>query len=154
MISQEDLYFEIFDAGDLVRIEPKHLAHKGAEMDYDRNWIITTVTIKAGKFSGKYDAEFMTIDFEKFKQQLMLLYDDLKGSAVFEGLEGQLELSIIGDGLGHFTIDVAACDHPGYGGRLTFTMSFDQTDIKDLIHQLKNITETYPVTGNFNIKDD
>lgn len=154
MTERQEIYFEISDAGDIVRLEPKRLVREGSEIDYDNNWIITTVTVKGGRFSGQFDAEFMTIDFEKFKQELRPLYDNLKGSATFSGLEGQLELKIVGDGIGHFEVCVLASDEPGYGGQLSFTMGFDQTSIKELVHQLDTITKKFPINGDFKIKNE
>ncbi|HZZ75646.1 MAG TPA: hypothetical protein VFE04_06930, partial [Puia sp.] len=132
----------------------QRLSRKGLEIELDNNWIITQVTIKGGKFSGQFDAEFLTIDFERFKQELRPLYEDLKGSATFSGIEGYLELKVIGDGLGHFDVAVTACDQPGIGGKLTFIMAFDQTYLTDLISQLDRITKHFPIIGNFNIKNE
>ena len=154
MTERQEIYFEIFDAGDIVRLEPKRLVREGSEIDYDNNCIITTVTVKGGKFSGQFDAEFMTIEFEKFKQELKPLYDNLKGSATFSGLEGQLELKIVGDKIGHFEVSVVASDQPGDGGQLSYTMEIDQTSIKELVYQLDTITKMFPINGDFKIKNE
>lgn len=154
MTERQEIYFEIVDAGDMVRLEPKRLVREGSEIDYDNNWIITTVTVKGGRFSGQFDAEFLTIDFEIFKQELRPLYDNLKGSATFSGLEGQLELKIVGDGIGHFEVSVLACDQPGNGGELSFTMGFDQTSLMEFVHQLDSITKKFPIIGDFKIKNE
>ena len=87
---------------------------------------------------GQFDADFMTGDFILFKQQLTSLYDNLKGQAHFSGLEGQLELKIEGDGLGHFEVDVLACENQLWGATLSFTLTFDQTILKQLVMQLDN----------------
>lgn len=155
MDERKEIYFEIFDAGDLVRLEPIELIKYNSDVDWDKNWIKTQVTIKGGKFSGQYSGDFMTVDFEKFKQELSMLYDNLQGTANFNDLEGYLELKITGDGIGHFEVDVKACDQPGVNAsELTFTMGFDQTEIKDLVNQLDRITKQFPITGDFNIKNE
>ncbi|MEO5675377.1 MAG: hypothetical protein ABIQ74_12090 [Chitinophagales bacterium] len=154
MLRKDKIYFEIFDAGDIVRIEPIGLLMQDSELDWDHNWIITNVTVKGGKFSGQFEAAFMTVDFEKFKQELRLLYDNLKGYAAFSGIEGQLELKIIGDGLGHFEVDVAAADQPPIGGQLKFRMAFDQTSIHELVDQLDRITKQYPISVDWNINNE
>ncbi|MBL7811001.1 MAG: hypothetical protein JNL57_02160 [Bacteroidetes bacterium] len=155
MKERQEIYFEIFDAGDIVRLEPLELIKYDSDLDWDRNWVKTNVTVKGGKFSGQYSGDFMTVDFEKFKQELSRLYDNLKGTANFNDLEGYLELKITGDGIGHFEVDVKACDHPGVNAsELTFTMGFDQTEIKDLVNQLDRITKQFPITGDFNIKNE
>jgi hypothetical protein len=149
MTERQKIYFELFDAGDIVRLEPIELLEYDSELDWDKNWIKTKVTVKGGKFSGQYSGEFMTIDFEKFKHELSRLYENLKGTANFNDLEGYLELKINGDGIGHFEVNVKACDKPGVNAsELTFTMGFDQTELKELIKQLDNITKQFPIIGN------
>lgn len=155
MTERQEVYFELFDAGDIVRLEPIELINYDSNIDWDRNWVKTKVTVKGGKFSGHYSGDFMTVDFEKFKQELSRLYDNLKGIANFNDLEGYLELKITGDGIGHFEVDVKACDQPGINASvLTFTMGFDQTEIKNLVIQLDRITKQFPITGDFNIKNE
>jgi hypothetical protein len=141
MTERQDIYFELFDEGDIVRLEPLEFIYDDSDLDWDRNWIKTNVTIKGGKFSGQYTCEFMTVDFEKFKQELSRLNDNLQGTANFKDLEGYLELKITGDGIGHFEVAVKACDQPGvHASELTFTMGFDQTELKERVHQLDRIT--------------
>jgi hypothetical protein len=153
MDERQEIYFEIFDAGDLVRLEPIELIKYNSDVDWDKNWVKTKVTVKGGKFTGQYSGDFMTVDFEKFKQELSRLYDNLKGKASFNDLEGYLELKITGDGIGHFEVDVKACDQPGVNAsELTFTMGFDQTELKELVNQIDRITKQFPITGDFKIK--
>ena len=69
----------------------------------------------------------MTTDFELFKRDLINLDKDFSGTEKLEPLEGQLVLNISGDGLGHFEVRCKATDQPGYGGTLSFVLSFDQS---------------------------
>lgn len=155
MTERQEIYFELFDAGDIVRLEPIELINYDSSIDWDRNWVKTNVTVKGGKFSGQYSGDFMTLDFEKFKQELSRLYDNLKGTANFNDLEGYLELKITGDGFGHFEVDVKACDQPRINAsELTFTMGFDQTELKELVNQLDRITKLFPITGEIKIKNE
>ena len=152
MTDQTDLYFEILDAGDIIRLEPLEIVNYDSNIDWDKNWVKTLVTIKGGEFSGQYTGDFMTVDFEKFKQELSGLYDNLKGTANFYDIEGYLQLKIVGDGFGHFEVDVEACDQPGIcGSKLLFTMAFDQTEIKELVKQLDSITKRFPIIGDFKV---
>jgi hypothetical protein len=54
--------------------------------------------------------------------------------AIFESLEQQLVLKIKGDGLGHFEIDGE--ETPESHLELTFSISFNQTQIKEYVRQL------------------
>ena len=149
MSERQDISFEMFGSGDFVRLEPIELINYNSDLDWDKNWIRTKVTVKGGNFSGQYVGDFMTVDFERFKQELSKLYDNLNFSASFNTIEGYLDLKIIGNGLGHFEVNVLACDQPGIDeSQLKFKMSFDQTQIKDLVYQLDLITKKYPIVGD------
>lgn len=140
--------FEISESGNMVRIETIERRYTDADNDWDSNWIKSQVTVKSGSFYGEYMAEFMTVDFAQFEIELSHLYDNLSGIAEFSDIEGYLELKIQGDGIGHFEMNVDACDNPGYEARhLTFTMHFDQTYIKGFVNHLKKITEEFPTIG-------
>ncbi|WP_052273527.1 hypothetical protein [Flavihumibacter solisilvae] len=154
MTQSTDLYLEITDAGDIIRIEPINLINPNTDLDWDRNWIKTQVTVKGGAFSGQFVAEFMTTDFEIFKQQLKQLDTNFSGSAKFEPLESQLVLTIKGDGLGHFELYCEATPEPHLGQTLSFSISFDQTQTKEYVRQLDKITKRFPIDGDFNIKNE
>ena len=142
-----DTYFEITDAGDIIRIEPLFLTS-------DRNWLKTKVTVKGGVFSGQFVADFMPTDFESFKRQFKNLYNDFNATATFAPLEKQLALKIKGDGLGHFEVDCQATPEPHIGQTLTFSISFDQTEIKEIVRQLDKITKAFPIGGDFKIHNE
>ena len=149
-----ELQFEFQSCGNMLKLEPFELTHPNSTLDWDNNWIRTKISIRGGVFSGEYIADIMTTDYEKFKQELNALYDNLKGRAFFADLEGALSLEIQGDGLGHFEIDVTARDEPCFGAKLNFTMSFDQTYIKSMVRQLNEITKRFPITGqDFKIRN-
>jgi len=155
MNSDQNIEFKISTGENFVKLEPIELIKYDSEIDWDKNWVKTKVFIKGGQFSGTYIAEFMTTDFEQFKQELFNLYDNLKGAANFKDLEGYLELKISGNGLGHFTIEVRAHDSTGVDmAELKFSLSFDQTQIKDFVYQLEKITKFYPITGDFKIQNE
>lgn len=61
MTQHSETYFEIFEGGGFIRVEPFEVVNYGITYDFDRNWIKTRITIKAGVFNGQYIAEFMTM---------------------------------------------------------------------------------------------
>jgi hypothetical protein len=137
-------YFELSESGDIVRIDSLEYLRYDSNLDWDKNWFKAKVFIKAGAFSGEYIADFRTIDFLKFRNEFNELYDNLSGVAYFYDLEGYLEMKIKGDGFGHFTVDVKACDAPGVNASyLTFWISFDQTYIKQLVRGLDEIIKAF-----------
>ena len=141
--------FELSESGGIVRIEPLEYLRYNSNMDWDKNWIKTKVFIKAGAFSGKYIADFRTVDFSTFRNEFNALYENLSGYACFCDLEDYLEMKIKGDGFGHFNVEVKACDDPGINRScLTFSIAFDQTYIKRLVNNLDAIINEFPVVGN------
>ena len=154
MTQYSETYFEIFDGGDMIRVEPYQGIKYDSALDWDRNWIKTKVTIKGGVFSGHYVADFMTTDFELLKRDFKKLERDFNATANFEPLEEQLKLNISGDGLGHFEVKCIAQDQPGVGGTLSFVLSFDQTEIARLINELDKITKAFPISGDMTLKNE
>lgn len=148
----KELYFEIKDSGNFVRIEPQKLAKSNSELDWDNNWVISKFAVKGGSFSGNCSGELTTIDFEILKRELSKLYDKLDGKIEFEDLEGFLKISISGDGIGHFEAEIVACDNI-YESELRFSLHFDQTQIHEMVNQLDSITKEFSIRGNFKIKN-
>ncbi|MBD1432379.1 hypothetical protein H8B06_06045 [Sphingobacterium sp. DN00404] len=144
------LNIEIKDIGNYIRIEPLQRLYYESESDWDKNWISTQITVAAGAFSGTYTADLTTFDFKNFKHDLNNLYDNLNGSLEFRDLEGYLKLIIKGDGIGHFNLQATCCDKPGPdSAELRFELSFDQTFIRPMVNSLKEITEKFPVIGDY-----
>lgn len=149
-----DIYFEIFDGEDLIRLEPIQVYDNISELDWDRNWIKTKVTVKGGAFYGQFTADFETTDFELLKRGFKTLDGNFTGTANLEPREKQLILNITGDGLGHFEVKCTAKDKLNYGGVLSFILCFDQTELERLINELDKITKAFPIKGDFKIKNE
>ncbi len=121
------MIFKFSDDAFLLQIEPLELMFPEAVSDMDKNMISTKITVKTTAFSGEYKAELMTVDFEKFKQELKLLYQNLEGQANFACLERYLSINVKGDGIGHFTAECIANDKPWLDdNELRFKFCFDQ----------------------------
>ena len=146
-MNEETLFFEISESGNLIRIDLIGLNYPTAELDWDRNWIRGFVKVKAGAFSGEFKADFMTVDFVDFKKELTKIYDTLKGIVTFQTLESQVEIKIIGDGIGHLNAECVVMDNAGSGNKLEFEISFDQTHIPKILNQLEKITDKFPKSG-------
>jgi hypothetical protein len=142
-----ETYFEISESEKFVKVEVLEFINYDSDSDWDKNWLKSRVTVAVGAFHGEYLADFQTIDFERFKIGLHKLYDNLAGAVMFDPLEGHLLIKIIGDGIGHFNVDVEASDKPNYGGELSFSIDIDQTYIMPIVKQLSAITNEFPIIG-------
>lgn len=144
---EEEIYFEIARSSDKIRIEPFGWAHPKADNDWDKNWVHSKITIRGGAFSGQFTCDLMTTEFELFKREVKSIYKYLNGTAKFKTLENQIEITIQGDGFGHFKVDCAAMNEPGTGNKLNIELAFDQTYIPDLLRQLDIIVKSFPIQG-------
>lgn len=114
---------------------------------HDDNWLSVVVELGAGAFSAKFDAAFLTEDFVRFRDQLSVLRDSLKGEARFTTLEEQLSIRVAGNGRGGVTISGEAFDRPGGGHKLVFEYSLDQTILPPVLRDLDELVSRFPVRG-------
>ena len=142
---EDEIYFEITDGPDIIRVEPLQWSHPNADNDWDRKWIQSRITIKGGAFRGQFGCDLILSDFESFKNELRKAYDNLEETVTFKTLEGQIEIKCVGDGLGHFEVDCEVMDEAGIGNTLNVTMSFDQTAIPELVRQLDTISNKFSI---------
>lgn len=155
MTNEDNLYLEIKNQGNFIRIETLNLVYSNSDVDYDNNWINCNVYVKGGVFSGSYSINMLTLDFETLKHKLNSLYENLNGAIEFRDLEGHIDMKIKGDGIGHFNCEVSCYDFLGvYSANLNFEIDFDQTFIKAMVVQLNEITKRFPIKGSFRIKNN
>lgn len=147
MNHKEIIFFELKGGGDFLRIDVIGFAHQDAIDDSER-WVKSKISLKAGGFSGQFACDLMTSDFQKFKEQLSELYVKMNGIAIFDTAEEQINISIKGDGIGHFNASCNVMDSLGTGNSLDFKLDFDQTFIPQMINQLENITQILSNTEN------
>lgn len=146
----EEIYFELSDSGDSIRICINGLDNSDTEKDCGIYWLKSEIFVKAGGFSGNFKASLENFDFEDFLKQLKSLYIKLDGSAVFQTIENQVKINIVGDGIGHLSAKCELMDFAGSGNVLLFKINFDQSHLPKIINQLEIITNKYPVVKHSN----
>lgn len=115
---------------------------------WDGNWLSAEMVMAAGGFRGRVAAALRIEDFAAFREGLSGLYESLGGEARFATMEGWLEIVVEGDGRGHFTSRCEAVDVMGIApNRLTFWLSFDQTQIPAILAGLDDILGRFPPRG-------
>ena len=112
---------------------------------YDDNWLLCEVSVRAGAFSGKFQANFLTSELEELRQGLGTLHRELRGGYTFEPMEGQLILRVSCDNLGCIHIAGEAMDQAGIGHKLTFKLSLDQTYLAESLRELSDVVRAFPV---------
>lgn len=107
-------------------------------------WLASRVELRVGGFQGKFSCSLDCWAFERFAREVRDLWETLQGTAQFATYEGQLELSLIGDGLGHVRVEAQATDEAGTGNCLTFRLHIDQAALQALMSSLDAIVAAYP----------
>jgi len=120
----------------------------GPDPEDEHGWVSCELTVKAGAWSGSYAAELRTPEFPLFREQLEQLRREPTAIAVFETLEGQLKLRLIGDRRGHIRVRGRAMDKAGIGNQLEFGLEIDQSYLPELIAKLKLIEKRFPARGS------
>ncbi|WP_299254996.1 hypothetical protein [uncultured Cytophaga sp.] len=147
-------YLEMLDAASGIRLEPIEFIYTEQEIDWDNNWLRTLVTVKANDFSETYEANFLTLDFERFKQELLLLNTDSCACAVFCGLEDQLEIAITRATPDSFFVRIRSSDQVTNDAMpVSYELTLQQATLDVLISQLQMITKAFPIRGDFTIKN-
>ena len=134
-------------SGDHVLIEITARSYPEAQDYWDANWLQATAKVQVGPFRARFETSIRTNELLGLRHAFQALHQSLDGSQTFETLENWISLDITGDGRGHF---VAACvirDDPGSRNRLTFDLTFDQTEIPELVESVETILEVFPVVG-------
>ncbi len=111
-------------------------------------WLPSRVAVRAGAFQGEFPRDLDVWAFSRFADQVRELHRTLKGTAVFSTYERQLELVLLGDGLGHVSVNAEAMDCAGTGNKLVFCLSIDQTHLPALLKYLELIVAEYPPGPN------
>jgi hypothetical protein len=116
--------------------------------DYDDgNWLDCVAEIAAGDFRGRVSGVIRAEEIEQFQQDLSRLYEHLKGKAVFETLEGWINVCIAGDGRGHLEARGQLCDNLAAENTLDFCLHLDQSYLPTALGQMRATLAEYPVVG-------
>ena len=133
--------------GQRVLIQPQGRQHPGLFDYWDGNRIVCDIQLSAGGFRGGYQASLRSEEFQAFLAEVEVLGDSLEGTAAFSTIEGQLALTLAGDGKGHVRVTGEAQDEPGIGNRLHFEFEIDQTRLPEICRSLEHLLAAFPVTG-------
>jgi hypothetical protein len=125
-----------------------HGRNRPESEDYwDGNWLWCTAEVAAGAFRGSLSNVVRNEDLIRFLPMLEDLYRRLDGEALFDTLEGWLDLRMIGVGHGQAEVRGSLCDAPVDGNQLEFRLALDQTFLPPLIAQIRAAVEAFPVVG-------
>lgn len=145
-MSSESTTVVIGDAGaDRVVFRAIRRTSPDADDFWDGNWIDSEVELAVGGFRGGYAAYLRSNEFDSFRKGLVEISETLRGEAEFTTMEGQIELRLTTDRVGHIKVTGRAEDQAGIGNRLTFEFEIDQTCLASTIRSLDELLRVFPV---------
>jgi hypothetical protein len=121
--------------------------HPAATDYWDGNWLLAPIDIAVGAYSGRVDAGLRVDELARFRTELEALYQTLDGDAHLSSIEGWVDMTASGDGLGHVTVAGSTRDRPGVGNQLFFRLEVDQTFLPPIIEALLAVERALPVLG-------
>jgi hypothetical protein len=128
-----------------VLIRPLARSHPGLFDHLDGNWIDCEVQVAVGGFRGQFRADLRTEEFAAFLTEVLALHGTLEGVATFTTMEGQLDLTLTGDGKGHVHVQGTAVDEPETRNQLEFGFDIGQTQLPQIAQCLENFLAAFPV---------
>jgi hypothetical protein len=133
--------------GQHVLLRAVSRVHPGLFDSWDANWISCELEIAAGAFRAAFHADLRSEDFQRFLEEVEALGRALEGIATFATVEGQIALTLTGDGRGHVLVQGEALEAPGSHNRLRFSFEIDQTYLPDISRTLTVVLAAFPVVG-------
>ena len=123
---------------------------RNASGDYwDGNWLVTPISIKAGRFRGELPADLRAEEFVRFRRELQEVYSSLAGEAVLASLDGWISLTVRCEPNGSLNVSGTANDRPGTGNKLEFEIEgLDQSHLPPIIDGLLEVEAAFPVIGS------
>jgi hypothetical protein len=114
---------------------------------WDGNWIDCEVEIAAGGFRGTFRADMRSEEFQTFLEQLEGVGSAMEGVASLSGVEGQIAVSLTGDGPERVRLAGEALDVAGTGNRLQFAFDVDRACLPEISRSLEHLLSAFPVIG-------
>lgn len=118
-----------------------------AEDSFSRNQVTVQLDVAVRPFRASFEAMWIVESLPRFRSALEHIYGALEGEVRFEpDYERTLEMSLMGDGLGHFTIRGNICVNPMGGPWFKFELpTIDQTYLPDMISAFLDLESEYPI---------
>jgi hypothetical protein len=131
---------------EFVRASFGERPYRNAEHPFDRNQVIVLLDLVIRPFQASFEAMWLVESFSTFRSELERSYNSLEGEArFFPDYSKTLEVTLAGDGIGHFTIKGDVCANPATGPWFRFNLpTIDQTYLPDMISTLLELEKEYP----------
>lgn len=106
-----------------------------------------TLNIIAGNYNVKSTHYFTTGELYDFTQQLIICYQNVKGTCTLNNVEQELKMRCEFDKFGHVKVVGKFQESPNVNNVLSFEIETDQTQMKEVIKQLENVIKCFGDNG-------
>ncbi|GGA40859.1 WapI family immunity protein [Psychrobacillus lasiicapitis] len=130
-----------------VEIEILGREHPNSYDYWDGNWVVSNVKVQIPGYYVDFNASLRTDEIRDFVDDLKLMDRHLSGKAILNNLDSFIHFEGKMDKLGHIEWSGETCYPVGTGAVLSFEFMSNQSYLKDLIKDLEDITDVYPVIG-------
>jgi len=115
---------------------------------WEGNWLKVDVSVRAGAFAGRFEADLRTEELEGFAGQLAALEGASTGAAALDSAEGwvSVRLALAPDGRLEGACEVR--DDPAMGSSLRFRLGVEAAQRPVLLAALGAILRAFPVVGD------
>jgi hypothetical protein len=127
-----------------LTIEVHGYERSGAKDEDDANWLKCEVSLKAGPFSGAFNAAFTTYDLVALAERLKGALAALSGTVSFQNTEHDVVFDIAFDKRGNASIHGTAQPHRSPEASLTFRFDTDQSYLTQTLRQLEAVLRSFP----------
>ncbi|MDQ3690102.1 MAG: hypothetical protein M3406_08740 [Chloroflexota bacterium] len=115
-----------------------------ADVD-DADWVRARILASSGGFRANYDADLLSSEFPRWRQDLVVLIRDSAAEARLETLEKWIAVTLAhADRAGHITASCEITDHPGMGAVLRFDIELNTPDLAVISRELDSLIAAYP----------
>jgi len=118
-----------------------------SEHAFDRNQVAVQLDLLIWPFRASFETTWMVDSLSSFRSELERAYKTLEGEARFlPDYDGSLDVTLSGDGIGHFAIKRVVCSNPATGPWFKFQLpTIDQTFLPEMISSISDLQEEYPI---------
>ena len=139
--------FEIRGEGATIRISINGYERPDARGNVDGNWLNASAHIAVWGFRAEFPYDAYAPDLARFLTELEALCSSMKGTATYCALENDITLEGTIDSRGGVEWSGIAQNLHPFGAKLEFRFRSDQSYLPDLISQMAEVLNTYPIRG-------
>lgn len=141
----DNLSFTIQNEDSIIEIKVINRPYADADDIWDINWLSCNVKIRIPCFTANFCTYITCNELKSFYDGLRIFHAELKGTVCLCTLEGGINVEASVDKLGHIEWKAEVQYPEGYGAELNFTFNTDQSYVYQILRDLKQTIDEYPI---------